>query len=97
MLEGHGEIWRAAHGEIDRKGGEGRETADQPRGNESPMPGASQRVISRRGMQERIETIADDACDVHVTSRFGSFRQKDAPERLLYLSSHRVRATLSER
>jgi hypothetical protein len=41
-------------------------------------------------MQERIETIADDTLDTHVF-RFGPFRQKDAPERLLFF-----RPTVSE-
>jgi hypothetical protein len=39
------------------------------------MARTGQRVVTRRGMQERIETIADDTQDTHVVSRFGSFRQ----------------------
>jgi hypothetical protein len=56
------------------------------------MARAGQRVISRRGMQERIETIADDTCNTHVTSRFGPFRQKTRRN-----ASFIFRPTVSER
>jgi hypothetical protein len=51
-----------------------------------------QRVIARGGMQQRIETVTDDTQNTHGYLRFGLFVGKDAPERLLYLSS-----TVSER
>ncbi len=56
---------RAAHGKIDRECREGRQAAKQPRRHEGAMPRTRQRVISRRRMQQRIETIADDLQNSH--------------------------------
>ena len=42
-----------------------------------------QRVTSRRGMQQRIETFTDDTQNTHVTRASALFVVKDAPERPL--------------
>ena len=87
---------RAAHRQINRKGRERDQAAEQPRRHERAMPGARQRVISCRGMQQRIETIADDTQNSHCfrASACSSDRRAGTPP--LYLR-HRVRAKLSER
>ena len=74
---------RAAHRKIDRKRRERRKTAEQPWRHERAMVRARQRVVSRRRMQERIDTIAENTQNCHGTRASARF-QKDAPERLLY-------------
>jgi hypothetical protein len=60
------------------------------------MPRARQGIISCRGMQQRIETIADDTQNCH-SSRVSAFAwNKRAVTPPLSLP-HRVRAKLSER
>ena len=88
---------RAAHGEIDRKCGKRRQAAEQPRRHEGAMARARQRIVTRGGMQQRIETVADDTQNCSRVSRFGSIVNEDAPERLLYRCANRVRANLNER
>ena len=56
---------RAAHRKIDRECRERRQASEQPRRDEGAMARARQRVISRRRMQQRIETIADDIQNCH--------------------------------
>ncbi len=56
---------RAAHRQIDRKRRKRHQAAEQPRRHECAMTRARQRVISCRGMQQRIETIADDTQNSH--------------------------------
>ena len=92
-LEGGG---RAAHRKIDRKRRKGREAAQQPRRHERAMARARQRIISRRWMQQRIETIADDIQNCHGSraSACSSNRRAGTPPLSL---RHRVRAKLSER
>ena len=87
---------RAAHREIDRKRRERREAAEQPRRHERAMARAGQRVIARRRMQQRIETIADDIQNGHGSraSACSSNRRAGTPPLSL---PHRVRANLSER
>ena len=51
--------------EIDRERRERRQAAEQPRRHERAMARARQRVIARRRMQQRIETIADDTQNCH--------------------------------
>ena len=89
-------IGRASESQIDREYGKGRKAAEQPRRHEGAMTRTSQRVITRRRMQQRIETIADDTQHSHGYSRFGLSRTIRPPERPLVFS-HRVRATLNER
>src|SRR3984893_7088688 len=74
---------RAAHRKIDRERRERREASEQPRRHERTMARARQRVISRRRVQQRIETIADDTQNCHG-SRASACSSTDAPERLLY-------------
>src|SRR3977135_2121073 len=61
-LEGCG---RAAHGKIDRECRKRGEASEQPRRHEGAMPCARQCIISRRRVQQRIETIADDTQYCH--------------------------------
>ena len=56
---------RAAHRKIDRECRESRQASEQPRRHEGAMARARQRVIARRRMQQRIETIADDIQNCH--------------------------------
>ena len=56
---------RAAHRQIDRECRERRQASEQPRRHEGAMARARQRVVARRGMQQRIETIADDTQNCH--------------------------------
>ena len=56
---------RAAHGEIDRKRRKRRKAAEQSRRHEGTMPRPRQRIITRRGMQQGIEAIADDIQHYH--------------------------------
>ena len=58
---------RPAHRQIDRESRERDQAAEQPRRHERTMTGARQRVISCRGMQQRIETIADDTQNSHCS------------------------------
>src|SRR6185437_14495624 len=51
---------RAAHRKIDREGRESSQASEQPRRHECAMACARQRVITRRWVQQSIETIADD-------------------------------------
>src|SRR5689334_20654047 len=69
---------RATKGEVDRKYGKGHEAAEQPRRHEGVMARAGQRVVTRRRMQQRIETIADGTQHGHGYSRFGLTR-RNAP------------------
>jgi hypothetical protein len=55
------------------------------------MARARQRIVSRRRMQQRIETVADDTQNTHG-SRASACSSNDAPERLLDLA-----VTVSER
>ena len=84
---------RAAHREIDRECRKRREAAEQPRRDERAMARARQRVISRRGMQQRIETIADDTQNCHGSraSACSSNRRAGTPPLSL---RHRVRANI---
>ena len=77
---------RAAHREIDRECRKRRQAAEQPRRHERAMARARQRVISRGRMQQRVETIADDIQNCHVSraSACSSCSSADAPERPLY-------------
>ena len=56
---------RAAHRQIDRECRESRQASEQPRRHEGAMARARQRVVARRRMQQRIETIADDIQNCH--------------------------------
>ena len=87
---------RAAQRQIDRKRRERDQAAEQPRRHERAMTRARQRIISCRGMQQRIETIADDTQNSHFTraSACSSNRRAGTPPLSL---RHRVRANLSER
>ena len=87
---------RAAHRQIDRECRERRQASEQPRRDEGAMARARQRVISRRRMQQRIETIADDIQNCHGSraSACSSNRRAGTPPLSL---RHRVRAKLSER
>ncbi len=87
---------RAAHRQIDRKCRKRRQAAEQPRRHEGAMARARQRVIARRRMQQRIETIADDTQNSHGSraSACSSNRRAGTPPLSL---PHRVRAKLSER
>ena len=67
---------RAAHRQIDRERRERRQAAEQPRRHEGAMARARQRIVSRRRMQQRIETIADDTQNISQLSRFGLFVQR---------------------
>ena len=87
---------RAAHGQIDRECRESHQASEQPRRDECAMPCAGQRVISRRWMQQRIETIADDIQNCHSLLRLGYSSNRRAGTLPLSLR-HRVRAKLSER
>ncbi len=85
---------RAAQRQIDRKRRQRHQAAEQPRRHERAM--ARERIIARRGMQQRIETIADDTQNNHSTraSAWSSNRRAGTPPLSL---RHRVRANLSER
>ncbi len=69
---------RTAERQVERKYCKGREAAEQPRRHEGAMPRARQRVVARRRMQQRIETIADDTQHSHGYSRFGLRRIRRA-------------------
>ena len=56
---------RPAHRQIDRKSRKRHQAAEQPRRHECAVTRARQRIISCRGMQQRIETIADDTQNNH--------------------------------
>ena len=56
---------RAAHRQIDRECRKRRQASEQPRRDERAMARARQRVVARRRMQQRIETIADDIQNAH--------------------------------
>src|ERR1700759_5525710 len=62
---------RAAKSEIDREHGKDHEAAEQPWRHEGTMARAGQRVVARRRMQQRIETIADGTQHSHGYSRLG--------------------------
>ena len=87
---------RAAQRQIDRKRRQRHQAAEQPRRHERAMTRTRQRVVARRGMQQRIETIADDTQNYHSTraSAWSSNRRAGTPPLSL---RHRVRANLSER
>src|SRR5579871_4100179 len=82
---------RAAEGEIDRKDGKGREAAEQPRRHESAMARAGQRVVARRRMQQRIETIADDTQHSH------GYRASACPSETTRRNAPLSSVTVSER
>src|SRR6478609_2028365 len=69
-------IRRAAEGEVDRERGKGHEAAEQPWRHEGAMARTGQRVVARRRMQQRIETIADGTQHSHGYSRFGLSSEK---------------------
>ncbi len=77
---------RAAQCKVNRKGRERRQAADQPRRDEGAMTRSGQRVVARRRMQQRIETVADGTQNTHGTRASALIVNKDAPQRLLYLS-----------
>ncbi|MGY4369392.1 hypothetical protein ACVW1A_005457 [Bradyrhizobium sp. LB1.3] len=72
---------RAAHGEIDRECGKGGQAAEQTRRHEGTMACSRQRVVTRGGMQQRIETIADDTQNCHGSraSAYSSRRRAGTP------------------
>ena len=75
---------RTAHRQINRKRRQRHQAAEQPWRHERTMARTHQRIISYRGMQQRIETIARYSKTITALA-LRLVRRTDAPERPHYL------------